>query len=233
MIPFSDSLRVRLAGPLLSRLRQAAALLLWEHEAIKVSAEEPFELASGNYSPIYVDCRRVVSDPAFLRLFSATASLILERRGSEVDVVAGGETAGIPYGAVLAQAMAKPFVYVRKKPKSYGTGSRVEGRVAEGSSVLLVEDLITDGGSKIGFLDGIAEAGGTVGTVLVLFDRQQGGADLLEERGVELLSVTDRTTAFAVGTSSELMEEADRLSCEEYFRDPAAWHRKRGFSYQA
>ncbi|MCG8462840.1 MAG: hypothetical protein MI919_41670, partial [Holophagales bacterium] len=66
---------------------------------------------------------------------------------------------------------------------------------------------------------------------LVLFDRQQGGGQLLSERGVELHSVTDRTTAFAVGNSSRLMDETDRLSCEEYFRDPAAWHQKRGLPF--
>ncbi|MCG8462059.1 MAG: orotate phosphoribosyltransferase, partial [Holophagales bacterium] len=157
-----DELRVQLTGPLLSRLRQAIALLMWERGAIKVSSESPFLLASGNHSPIYVDCRRVISDPSFLRFFSATAVLILERRGAQHDVIAGGETAGIPYGSALAISLGMPLVYVRKKPKSYGTASRVEGSFAAGSRVLLVEDLITDGGSKLGFLEAIEEAEGKV-----------------------------------------------------------------------
>ena len=221
----------RLTGLILSRLRQALALTLWDHGAVKVSSEEPFTLASGNRSPIYVDCRRVISDPSFLRLFTAVASLILDRHDVDVDVVAGGETAGIPYGAVLAQALARPFVYVRKKPKGYGTASRVEGALAEGSRVVLVEDLITDGGSKLGFLDALAEVGAEVTDVVVLFDRQQGGGDLLAEQGVRLHAVTDRKTAFAVGNSSGLMNETQQRSCDEYFRDARAWHENRGYPW--
>ncbi|MEM8930616.1 MAG: orotate phosphoribosyltransferase [Acidobacteriota bacterium] len=221
----------RLTGLILSRLRQALALYLWDHRAVRVSSEDPFTLASGNRSPIYVDCRRVISDPAFMRLYTGVAALILDRKEVAVDVVAGGETAGIPYGAVLAQSLGCPFVYVRKKPKGYGTSSRVEGDLADGSRVLLVEDLITDGGSKLGFLDALEAVGAQVADVVVLFDRQQGGESLLAERGVRLHAVTDRKTAFAVGNSSGLMTETDQLSCEEYFRDAKAWHDKRGYAW--
>lgn len=227
----SREVKDQLTGPILSRLRQAVALCLWEHGAVKVSAEEPFTLASGNRSPIYVDCRRVISDPSFLRLFTAVAAMILERHEVEVDVVAGGETAGIPYGAVLAQALGKPFVYVRKKPKGYGTGARVEGSISSGARVLLVEDLITDGGSKLGFLDALEKVSARADHVLVLFDRQQGGETLLAERGARLHAVTDRKTAFAVGNSAALMTEMDQRSCEEYFRDARAWQEKRGYAW--
>ncbi|MEM8997902.1 MAG: orotate phosphoribosyltransferase [Acidobacteriota bacterium] len=157
-----------LTGPILSRLRQAASLLLWEQGAVQVNAEKPFRLASGNVSPIYVDCRRVISNRSVLRIFTTVAGMLLERHGAEFDVVAGGETAGIPYAAVLAEALAKPLVYVRKKAKAYGTTSRVEGQLEAGSRVLLVEDLITDGGSKLTFLDAIDDAGASVSSALVL-----------------------------------------------------------------
>ncbi|MEM1180229.1 MAG: orotate phosphoribosyltransferase [Acidobacteriota bacterium] len=222
-----------LTGAILSRLRQAASLLLWEQGAVQVNAEEPFRLASGNVSPIYVDCRRVISNRSVLRTFTMVAGTILERHGADFDVIAGGETAGIPYAAVLAESLAKPLVYVRKKAKAYGTGSRVEGALAPGSKVLLVEDLITDGGSKLTFLDAIADAGASVSNVLVLFDRQQGGGDRLAERGVTLHAVTDRTTAFAVAGASGLISENARLSTDEYFRDPAAWHANRGYGWNA
>ena len=220
-------------GPILSRLRQAAALLLWERGAVKVNSLEPFTLASGNVSPIYVDCRVVISSPRFLGLWSAIAAMLIERRGADIDVIAGGETAGIPYAACLAQALGKPLVYIRKKPKGYGTGSRIEGALDPGSRVLLVEDLITDGGSKIGFLEAIRQADCHIDHVLVLFDRQQGGAELLAAHGVELHSVTDRATAFSVASTLGLATEDERLSTEEYFRDPQAWHTKRGFAYRA
>ena len=227
-----EQLRDRLTGPILSRLRQAVALHLWESRAIRVSADEPFRLASGNSSPIYIDCRRVVSNPSFMRLYNATAAMMLERKGARFDVVAGGETAGIPYGAYLASALSAPFIYIRKQPKAYGTGSRVEGELKPGARVLLVEDLITDGGSKLGFLDAVKEVGGEITDALVLFDRQQGGGDLLAGRNVALHSVCDRTTAFAAGHSAALLSDGERSSCDDYFRDPKAWHQLRGLSYE-
>ena len=132
--------------PILARLREAIALYLWELEAVRVQPDEPFRLASGNHSPIYVNCRRVISEPGFMQLFRAAGLLICQRRDIAVDVVAGGETAGIPFAAYLAQALAAPMVYVRKRAKGYGMAGRVEGEAPAGSRVLLVEDLITDGG---------------------------------------------------------------------------------------
>ncbi|MEM1206702.1 MAG: orotate phosphoribosyltransferase [Acidobacteriota bacterium] len=222
-----------LTGPILSRLRQAVALYLWERGAVRVNAEEPFRLASGNYSPIYVNCRTVISDPSFMRLFATAAAMLLERQGASFDAVAGGETAGIPYACQLAPALGLPVLYIRKKPKGYGIASQVEGHLAPGSRVLLVEDLITDGGSKVGFLDGVKAAGGLVTDALVLFDRQQGGAKLLAEQGVTLHAVTDRATAFSVGGASGLVDEMLRRSVDDYFHDPAAWHRNRGLDYSA
>jgi orotate phosphoribosyltransferase len=106
-----EDLRERLKGPLLSRLRQAAALCLWEKGAVKVNTAEPFRLASGNRSPIYVNCRARVADPAFLRLFAAVAAMILERRGARFDALAGGETAGIPFAYALGTELSKPALY--------------------------------------------------------------------------------------------------------------------------
>lgn len=229
----AESLSNPLTGPILSRLRQTMALLLWEHRAFRVQPEEPFMLASGNRSPIYVNCRTVISDPDFLRLFVATASLLLERRRTEFTVVAGGETAGIPFAAVLAQGLSKPLVYVRKKAKGYGIANRVEGALPAGARVLLVEDLITDGGSKLGFLDAIADAGGQVTDALVLFDREQGGAELLAGRGVRLHSVTDRRTALSVGQGAGLLDEGAVQSIDDYFRDPVRWHTARGLPWQS
>lgn len=213
-----------LGSAALDRLREAAALLLWECGAVRVSPAEPFRLASGALSPIYVNCRRAISEPVLIEIFAAAARLLL--RDTRVDVVAGGETAGIPFAAFLSRAMAKPLVYVRKKPKGHGLATRVEGHVEPGSRVLLVEDLITDGGSKTGFLDALAEAGGEVRDALVLFDRQQGGAALLAGRDVRLHAVTDRATALAVGAATGVLDAEGRASVDAYFDDPEAWNRR-------
>ncbi len=221
-----------LTDPILARLREAIALYFWELEAIRVRLEEPFQLASGNHSPVYVNCRRVISEPGFMQLFNTTAMLICQRRGVSADVVAGGETAGIPFAAYLAQVLSRPMVYVRKKPKGYGIASCVEGLVQAGDRVLLVEDLITDGGSKLGFLDAIAASGGVVEDVLVLFDRQQGGSELMATRGTRLHAVADRQTTLAVGEAAGLLSAEACRSVHAYFSDPAQWHRERELEYR-
>lgn len=227
----TKSEKQNLESALIARLRDAVALYLWRLGAVEVRPGEPFRLASGNWSPIYVNCRRAISEPAFMGLFAATARLLLEARGVEPDAIAGGETAGIPYAAYLASAWGLPMVYVRKKAKGHGIAARVEGRVEPGARVLLVEDLITDGGSKLGFLEALGEVGGEVAHALVLFDREQGGRDFLAERGVELHAVSDRTTALETGVAAGLLTGEDRESVEAYFRDSAAWHTSRGLDH--
>ncbi len=222
----------QLDDAILSRLRQAVALYLWRLEAVRVRPDEPFQLASGNHSPIYVNCRRVISEPGFMQLYRAAATAICRRHKVAVDAVAGGETAGIAFAAYLAQVLARPLAYVRKKAKAYGIASRVEGQLTAGSRVLLVEDLITDGGSKLGFLDALAEAGAEVSDVLVLFDRQQGGAELLAGRGVALHAVADRATTLAAGVAAGVLCDQAAAEVEAYFRDPAAWHRARNLEYR-
>ncbi len=227
-----EGLREHLKGPLLSRLRQAAALCLWEKGAMRVNTREPFRLASGNLSPIYVNCRTMISDPDFLRLFGAISAMILDRRSAHFDAIAGGETAGIPFATALGRDLAKPVLYVRKKAKDYGIATRIEGALPKpGARVLLVEDLITDGGSKLTFLEALRDAGAKVEEALVLFDREQGGTELLAAQGVRLHSVTDRRTAFAVGHSAGLLDEIAVSSIDDYFRDPAGWHAARGYPY--
>ncbi len=219
------------AGELV-RLRREVVESLWRAEAIRVEAERPFELASGNRSPIYVNCRVVISDPRFMRLYTRAARAVLQSAGVSIDAVAGGETAGIPYAAYLAQELDKPLLYVRKKAKGYGVAGRVEGRLEPGWRVLLVEDLITDGGSKLGFVEALRAAGAEVSEALVLFDRQQGGAEVLAAEGVRLHAVADREIALAVGEGRGSLTPGARGEVERYFADPAGWHAERHLPYR-
>lgn len=208
-------------------VRIALIDMLWDLGAIRVSVDDPFTLASGNRSPLYVNCRRVISSPNFMRLFTAAARRALV--GLEFDAVAGGATAGIPYAAYLAADLNHPLLYVRKAVKGYGTGSQLEGAVTEGWRVLLVEDLITDGGSKLPFLDALEDAGARVNDALVVVDREQGGRELLATRGVTLRALVSRTQALAAGIEAGRLEPAALTEIEAYFDDPAGWHRERGF----
>ena len=217
----------------IEELRQTVARAFWLAEAIKVNVAEPFALASGNHSPIYVNCRLLISDPEFMRLYTEVGQRVLSAAGVKPDAIAGGETAGIPYAAYLARDSDLPMVYVRKRAKGYGIASKVEGRLEEGWSILLVEDLVTDGGSKLGFIEALRAGGATVEDALVLFDRQQGGDRLLAEHGVTLHAVTDRTTTLEVGEAIQVLERAERREVEVYFADPASWHSQRGLAFQS
>jgi orotate phosphoribosyltransferase len=212
----------------LLRFEEAVALMLWDTGAVKVSVDHPFRLVSGSYSPIYINCRQVISDPTFMGLFVACARLICAINQMGVDVIAGGETAGIPFAAYLAQGMSLPMVYVRKAKKGYGLDSLVEGRLPVGARVLLVEDLITDAESKLHFVEAIGSSGGRVEDVLVLFDREQGGRETLLDRGIRLHTVTRMTTAMRVAEDAKFISGTALRSVQEYLDSPHEWHATRG-----
>lgn len=152
-------------------IARLTARMLLEIKAVHFNADEPFVLASGKPSPTYIDCRKLISFPRIRStLMDFLTVTVLRNAGFEAfDNVAGGETAGIPFGAWVAERMALPMTYVRKKPKGYGRNARIEGAMSEGQRVLLVEDLTTDGGSKISFVDAIRETGATCAHTAVIF----------------------------------------------------------------
>lgn len=152
---------------------------LAETGAIKINLDNPFELTSGNRSPVYFDCRKLISYPETIKDITESFCSKIVRFDYDVDVVAGGATGGIPYASFVAYELGKPMVYVRKSPKGKGLFSQIEGNFERGSNVVLIEDLITNAGSKINFINGIERAGGNVKDCLVVFDRQQGGEEAL------------------------------------------------------
>lgn len=150
--------------------RQTARMLL-EIKAVHFRREEPYKLTSGLASPVYIDCRKLISFPRIRSALMdfATAKVLRNAGYEQFDAVAGGETAGIPFAAWISERMGLPMLYVRKKPKGFGRDARIEGALSEGQRVLLVEDLTTDGGSKINFANALREAGAVVEHTLVVF----------------------------------------------------------------
>jgi len=150
---------------------RTVARILIEIEAVLFRPHDPFVFTSGRASPVYIDCRRIISFPrARRRIMDLAAARIEDRVGFErIDAVAGGETAGIPFAAWLAERLMLPMLYVRKKPKGFGRDAQIEGALAEGSRVLLVEDLATDGGSKLAFVSALRAAGAVVTDTFVVF----------------------------------------------------------------
>jgi orotate phosphoribosyltransferase len=143
-----------------ARAARLTARALLEVGAVRFRADQPYTLTSGMKSPVYVDVRRLISHPRLRAALMALAcDRVMEAAGFErFDAVAGGETAGIPFAAWMADRLGLPMLYVRKKPKGFGRNARIEGEPREGWRVLLVEDLATDGGSKLSFAEALREA---------------------------------------------------------------------------
>ena len=167
-----------------------AAKILLDIRAVTISPDKPFTFTSGRLSPVYVDCRRIISYPrARSLLMQMGEDLLYNQVGAEAfDVVAGGETAGIPFAAWISELLGLPMLYVRKQPKGFGKNAQIEGTFKENARVLLVEDLATDGGSKLNFIQAIRDAGGIVEHCFVVFHYGNFPESVtkLKEQGVSL-----------------------------------------------
>jgi len=203
------------------------ARILLEVGAVKFSPNKPFVFTSGRRSPVYIDCRRLISFPrARAKLMDLAVETILAEAGYErFDAVAGGETAGIPFAAWIAERMGLPMLYVRKEPKGFGRMGQIEGEMAEGSRVLLVEDLATDGGSKLVFVEALRKAGAKVTHNFVIFHYGTFPAAIarLKEAGVTLLALATWWDVLAVAEAEGSFDKAALEKVRDYLRDPDGW----------
>ena len=153
------------------KIARTTAKFLLEINAIHFNSVSPFILTSGLKSPVYIDCRKLISYPkARSILINFLSDIVVNKIGlDKVESLVGGETAGIPFASFLASKLELPMHYVRKKPKGFGVNNYIEGNNIKGKRVILVEDLTTDGGSKIKFCNSIRKAGATVEETIVLF----------------------------------------------------------------
>jgi orotate phosphoribosyltransferase len=214
-----------------SEIARLTARMLLEIEAVHFSPEDPFTLASGLPSPTYIDCRKLISFPRIrATLMDFLTVTVMRNAGFEAfDNIAGGETAGIPFAALVAERMALPMTYVRKKPKGYGRGARIEGEMREGERVLLVEDLTTDGGSKLSFVDAIRETGASCGHTGVIFYYGifPETVKTLGDHGVELHYLCTWWDVLREARESGAFDEATLAGVETFLRDPRAWQAAR------
>lgn len=191
--------------------------VFWELKLIEINLEKPFILASNKSSPIYIDCRKIISHPVERNLVITLAYHILHRIGlNNIDVIAGGESAGIPFAAWLARQTNLPMIYIRKKPKGYGKLAQIEGILERGQKVLLFEDLITDGRSKENFYISIKKAGATIEHCLVIFDREQGGEERLAKQGIKLHAMTRLTPTLKYGLEANFINQEEFEGVEKY-----------------
>ena len=211
---------------------RTAAKTLLDIEAILFRPDQPFVFTSGRASPVYVDCRRIISfTEARNRLMDLAVDLIRETTAEHPpEVIAGGETAGIPFAAWIAERLDLPMIYVRKKPKGFGRNAQIEGTFHEGARVLLVEDLATDGGSKLNFVEALRGAGAEVTETLVVFHYGifPQSMRLLADRGVRLLGLCTWWDALALVEDSGYLDAGGVAEVRAFLEDPDGWSAAHG-----
>jgi orotate phosphoribosyltransferase len=211
--------------------RQVARMLL-EIEAVHFRPDPPYMLTSGLASPVYIDCRKLISYPRIrATCMDFACSVLVQDAGYErFDAVAGGETAGIPFAAWIAERLSLPMQYVRKKPKGFGRDARIEGDIKEGQRVLLVEDLTTDGGSKVNFVEAIREAGAECAHTIVVFyyDIFPEVHDRLGEHGIVLHHLATWRDVLAEARAGSYFDTADMDAVEAFLDAPLKWSAAHG-----
>ena len=149
--------------------RQKIADILLKIGSVNINFKNQFTLTSGKKSPVYVDCRKLISFPKERDLIISEMAKQIRKKYKKSVLVAGGETAGIPYSSFLCQKLKLPMIYIRKKPKGFGKGKLIEGDFKYKSSSILIEDMATDGGSKIHFIKSMRKSKLSVKDIFVIF----------------------------------------------------------------
>jgi orotate phosphoribosyltransferase len=211
---------------------EMVAKMLWEIKAVHFSADKPYKFASGMASPVYIDMRKLISYPRIRSAVMdfAAASVMRDAGFEKFDCVAGGETAGIPFAAFLAERLGLPMIYCRKKPKGHGRNAQIEGYMPEGARVLVIEDLTTAGGSMFTFIDAIRNAGGIVdhGIALFYYGIFQEAEARFANGNVQLHYLSTWRDVLAVAKALKLFDEKTLSEVEAFLDAPLAWSARNG-----
>lgn len=205
-------------------LDKKVAESLLQIKAIKLNPTNHFTWASGWYSPIYCDNRKILSYPAVRKqVYEAFADLIAEKY-PDAEVLAGVATGAIAHGVLVAEKMGKPFIYVRSAPKSHGLTNQVEGEVKPGAKVVVIEDLVSTGGSSLSAVEALKKAGCDVLGMVAIFTY---GFPTAEENfakaGVKLDTLSNYNTMIEMAIEQGYVHPDELETLKEWRRDPASW----------
>lgn len=203
--------------------RELAKSLL-DINAVILRPNNPFTWASGWNSPIYCDNRLTLRYPEIRRKISRAFINIIEDKFPDVEVITGTATAGIPHAAWIAGSLDKPLAYVRAKAKAYGLGNQIEGGVDKGQSTIVVEDLVSTGGSAISVIDALQFIGADVRALLSIFTYgfDKSGRKF-EEKDIPFYSLTDYTTLIDVALETGKIKDEDLKLLNSWRRNPETW----------
>jgi len=197
-------------------------------ESVQFSFNNQFTLTSGLKSPVYVDCRKIISFIDERDLIMNEAVNYIKKNNLEFDLVAGGETAGIPYAAIISEKIKKPMIYVRKKPKGFGKNQQIEGEFKEKQNAILIEDLATDGGSKVVFVEAMRKAGLQVKDIFVIFyyDIFNFEDSVLSKLNVKIHSLCTWKDIISVIEKRNLYSQNDIENLKKFLSNPDVWREK-------
>lgn len=208
---------------------RAIAEALLDIGAVKLRPADPFTWTSGLVAPIYCDNRLTIAHPAVRGAIRDGFADVLDREALLPATIAGTATAGIPHAAWLSEAVEMPMAYVRGEAKGHGVGAKIEGRVQPGDDVVLVEDLISTGGSALDAVGTLREAGARVRAVLAIFSYRLGAARrAFDEADVESHVLTDFRVLVDVAHAQQRLSDAEREALQAWRADPAAWSVEHG-----
>ncbi len=205
--------------------KKAIAEKLLQINAIKLSIHQPFTWASGWKSPIYCDNRKSLSFPFVRDFIKSEMSNVIFQSFEKAEMIAGVATAGIPWGAMAADQLKLPYIYVRPKPKEHGLGNQIEGFYEPGKRVVVVEDLISTGKSSLQVVDVLKNAGLEVeGMVSIFTYGFEEAKKAFEQYNLILKSLTDYDALIALAVEKQFISEADQKALLNWRADPAHWN---------
>jgi orotate phosphoribosyltransferase len=213
-------------------IAERTAKVLLEVHAVQFSVANPFFFSSGWASPVYIDCRKLISYPSLRQtvIDFAVATIGREIGVERLDGVAGGETAGIPFAAWIADRLALPMQYIRKKPQGFGRNAQIEGDLPEGARTLLVEDLTTDARSKVIFCKALRDAGAVVEHAFVVFHYgiYPNSLKTMAEIGVSLHELATWWDILRVAKSGNYLPPSALDEVERFLHNPITWSAQHG-----
>ena len=203
---------------------KAVAARLLQVEAIKLSPNKPYTWASGWKSPIYCDNRRVLSFPYDRDFIKSELCSVIFEKFPEATAIAGVATAGIAWGAMAADQLKLPFLYVRPKPKEHGLGNQIEGAVEKGQKILIIEDLISTGKSSLQVCDVLKEAGvEIIGMVSIFNYGFPQAADAFESAGIKLISLTNYGVLIDLALQNNMVNQKELEMLLSWRENPSEW----------
>ncbi|MDE3838458.1 orotate phosphoribosyltransferase [Bacillus methanolicus] len=209
-------------------MKRYIAEKLLEIGAVSLKPNDPFTWASGLRSPVYCDNRLTLSYPEVRREIAKGLKTLIMEKFPDVEIVAGTATAGIPHAAWVSELLDLPMCYVRSKPKGHGKGNQIEGKVVQGQKVVVIEDLISTGGSVITAVEALREAGCHVlGAVSIFTYELEKGKELLKEANVAAYSLTDFPSLSEIAKEKGYIDPVDMEKLAEWRKNPAEWGKEK------